>query len=183
MKGMIFTMLSEMVESEFGYEVWDAAILNTDPESNGVYASTGTYADTELQAYVADLSRQMKIPPRDLIFAFGKYMLGKFVDVHPVFFKGHTARSFLKSVDSIIHVEVEKLHPDAVLPRFTYEDGEDDELVMNYNSPRNLCALAEGLIAGTGEIFSTSIEVSHTQCMLEGAGTCILKLRFGELSD
>jgi hypothetical protein len=183
MKGLVFTMLSEMVETKFGYRVWDAAILNTDPQSNGVYVSTGTYADTELLGYVADLSKQTNIPASELVFSFGEYMLGKFKDIHPSFFEGHTARSFLKSVDSVIHVEVAKLHPDAVLPRFTYRDGEDGRLIMNYRSPRNLCALAEGLIAGTADIFDTAIDVAHPHCMLEGAETCVLELTFSEPNE
>lgn len=180
MKGVVFTMLSEMVESKFGYEAWDAAISNTAPESNGIYVSTGTYADNELLGYVADLSKQTNILPEDLLFAFGHYMIGKFKEVHPSFFEGHTARSFLKSVDSVIHVEVQKLHPEAILPRFTYEDGPEGELIMNYHSPRNLCALAKGLITGAAEVFSTPIEIAHPQCMLDGANSCILVLRFGE---
>lgn len=183
MKGIIFTMLSEMIEEQFGYETWDSAILNTNPESKGIYVTTGTYADGELLGYVAELSRQTGIQEQELVFTFGSYMISKFKEVHPAFFTGHTARSFLKSIDSVVHVEVAKLHPEAVLPRFSYEDCEDGTLNINYVSPRNLCALAEGLIDGTGKLYGNPISVSHSQCVLKGSKACVFNLRFGKTRD
>jgi hypothetical protein len=178
MKGLVFTMLSEMVGTKFGYRVWDAALLNTVPKSNGDYVSTGTYADSELVAYVADLSNQTNILANELVFSFGEYVLGKFKDIHQFFFEGYTALSFLKSVDGVIYVEVAKLHPDAVLPRFTYRDGQEGRPIMTYRSPRNLCALVKGLIAGIGDIFDLAIDVAHPHCIFEGAETCVLELKF-----
>jgi hypothetical protein len=183
MKGLVFTMLSGMVVTKFGYRVWDAAILNTVLKSNGDYVSTGTYADSELVGYVADLSNQTNILANELGFSFGEYVLGKFKDIQPFFFEGHTAFSFVKSVDSVIYVEVAKLHPDAVLPRFTYRDGEEGRPIMTYRSPRNLCALVKGLIAGIADIFYKAIDVAHPHCMLEGAETCVLELKFREPNE
>jgi hypothetical protein len=57
------------------------------------------------------------------------------------------ALDFLERVDKVIHVEVLKLYPDAMLPRFdTTRDGH--RLQMIYRSPRGMEDLAEGLIKG-----------------------------------
>ena len=57
MKGMVFSMLGEMVEDRFGYDMWDDLIEMTQPASDGVYVSTELYPDEELTAYVAAMSR------------------------------------------------------------------------------------------------------------------------------
>jgi hypothetical protein len=111
---------------------------------------------------------------------FGNYMLGRFADIHPEFFADHTAKSFLKSVHDVIHVEVRKLHPDVVLPEFTYEDPADNALVMHYHSPRKLCQLAEGLIEGAAKQFDIEVSIKHDICMHDGADHCELGLVFGE---
>lgn len=178
MKGMVFTLLGELVEERFGIEMWDELIDLTQPESDGAYVSTDTYPDQELLAYVAAMSEKLDVPANDLVFAFGEYMLGKFESIHPEFFEGHDLKSFLKSVHDVIHVEVKKLHPDAVLPTFDYEDPSPDALTMLYRSPRQLCALAEGLIAGAAKHFDTPLNSTHDVCMHRGADHCRIELVF-----
>jgi len=48
---------------------------------------------------------------------------------------------------------------------------------MYYTSPRKLCFLAEGLIEGAAEQFNTKYELSHTECMHDGADRCALKIK------
>ena len=178
MKGIVFTLLSEMVEERFGIEAWDELIDKTQPKSDGVYVSTDVYPDEELLGYVTAMSTKFGIPANDLVFAFGEYLLGRFAEMHGEFFDGHDAKSFLKSVHDVIHVEVRKLHPDVILPHFDYEDARESELVMLYRSPRGLCALAEGLIAGTAKHFGVTIDCTHSACMHKGSDHCRLELAF-----
>ncbi|MEM7079376.1 MAG: heme NO-binding domain-containing protein [Pseudomonadota bacterium] len=179
MKGVVFTMFGELVEEQFGFDVWDELIEVTEPPSKGIYIATDVYPDEELLAYVAALSARAGVPSNQLVYAFGEYMLGRFKDSHPEFFSGHDLSSFLQSVHQVIHVEVKKLHADAVLPTFTYEDNGPQELVMIYQSPRKLCALAEGLISASATHFGQQLSCQHETCMHDGASHCRLKLSFG----
>ncbi len=178
MKGMVFTMLGEMVEEKFGIDTWDELIDLTQPASDGVYVASALYPDEELLAYVQAMSSKLDTPANDLVFAFGEYMLGRFSGIHPEFFDNHSLKSFLKSVHDVIHVEVKKLHPDALLPKFDYIDEAPNRLVMLYRSPRELCALAEGLIDGASKHFDTNYDLQHPVCMHKGADHCRLELEF-----
>ena len=178
MKGMVFTMLGEMVEERFGIDFWDDLIDLTAPKSDGVYVATDTYPDEELLNYVTAMSEQLGVPANELVYAFGEFLLSRFADIHPEFFDGHSAKSFLKTIHDVVHVEVRKLHPDAVLPNFDYEDSAPDQLVMRYRSPRQLCALAEGLIAGTATHYGESVVTKHEVCMHRGADHCVIALQF-----
>ena len=175
MKGVVFTLLNEMVEEKFGLEAWDQLIQKAG--SDGIYISTESYPDAELMGLVATASVMTGIAVDDLVRAFGEYMIPHFHSKYPVFFKPEmTLKSFLLTVDQVIHVEVRKLYPDAGLPEFQYEDESDDQLTMIYNSPRKLCALAEGLIAGSAKHFKTDYTLDHSTCMHQGADHCVLKI-------
>lgn len=164
-----------MVEEVFGLEVWDKILQEAD--STGIYIASDTYSDTELFALVGAAHKLSGIPVNDLVRSFGEFMFPRFHRDNPQFFsEGMSLKSFLLSVDRIIHVEVRKLHPDAMLPEFEYKDELDNELTMYYNSPRKLCYLAEGLIAGAAAHFETTYTLDHPQCMHDGAEACTLHL-------
>ena len=178
MKGIVFNMLTDLVEERFGLDAWDGLIEETQPASEGAYTAVAVYPDEELLGYVNALARRTSASAADICRLFGEFMLHKFAEIHPEFFDGHTAKSFLQSVHDVIHVEVRKLHPDVVLPEFTYGDPGPDELILNYHSPRELCHLAEGLITGAGQHFGVNISWSHDVCMHDGADHCRLGLHF-----
>lgn len=179
MKGIVFNIFTDLVTDNFGLDVWDQLIDQTNPESDAIYTSAAVYPDEELVAYVTALSTITGAAAPDLIRTFGTYMMHKFKTIHPEFLEGQTAKSFLESVHDVIHVEVKKLHPDTLLPTFEYEHPDDGGLVMIYSSPRKLCPLAEGLILGAAEVFGEKVEIDHTQCLHEGADSCRLELSFG----
>lgn len=178
MKGIVFQILNELVEEKYGFEAWEKLLEATKPASEGIYTATELYPDGELLAYVGAISEMLDVPAPQVVHAFGEFMIGKLHQVHPEFFENHTHKSFLQSVHDVIHVEVKKLHPDAVLPDFTYEDPGENELIMRYHSPRKLCALAEGLIEGAGKLFNSQVRIEHPVCMLRGADHCLLHLHF-----
>lgn len=176
MKGIVFNILNEMIEEQLGMEAWDTLLTQT--ELDGIYVATQTYPDEELLTLVAAAQAHTGVPAADLIRAFGEYMVPRFAKNYPVFFENEdNLKSFLLTVDQVIHVEVRKLYPEAGLPEFQYEDRDDDSLTMIYRSPRKLCALAEGLIAGSAKHFNQSYDLAHDICMLNGSDHCKLELR------
>ena len=179
MKGIVFTLLNELVEEKFGIAAWDSALNGTEPPLKGIYTAAATYPDEELFALVGQLSKISGIPAGKLVYAFGEYALPKFAEHYPVFFNSvDNAKAFIQSIDSVIHVEVKKLYPQAELPKIEYENPSNHELVMIYQSNRKLCDFAAGLIKATGEYFKTDITHHHTQCMHKGDAQCRFELTF-----
>ena len=179
MKGAIFNALQELVEQQHGYEVWDAALTTCDLSSNGIYTSTKQYDDAELFAIVSYLSERLNVPVQDLVRAFGCFLFSHLILQAPLEAQNAPSlRAFLMMVDSLIHVEVKKLYQDANLPKFDYDEGDDDKLVMIYKSPRKLCFLSEGLIEGAAIHFGESISIKQNTCMHEGADSCEIEVVF-----
>lgn len=176
MKGIVFDLLRDMVEENYGLEGWQQVIDQA--HSDGIFVATKTYKDEDLMALVFAASHITGIAVSDLVFSFGEYMIPNFYKRFPHFFKkADNFIQFLLSVDQIIHVEVRKLMPEAALPNFEYQKQQPDSLTMIYTSPRKLCHLAEGLISGSAKHFQQNYEINHDICMHHGSDHCELKIK------
>lgn len=179
MQGTIFTNFSEMIIDKMGMEQWNELLDETEPESKGIYTSGEQYADSELVNMVVALSEKTGIEMEKLIQAFGQYLFDSLwrncpTDVSNI----QNLREFLLSIHSVIHVEVKRLHPNAYLPKFEYEDGEGTDLIMYYSSKRQLCHASVGLIYGAAKQYNEEISISHPECIHSGKDRCKLVINF-----
>lgn len=177
MKGIVFNLLEAVVTADHGPATWDALLDAAGVD--GVYTAIGNYPDDDLMKLVAAASAALKVPPDDVVRHFGRSALPMMAARYSGFFTAHTeTRSFLLSLNDIIHPEVRKLYPGAETPDFSFEDGASGALLMDYTSARRLCAFAEGLVEGAARFFGESVTVRHVSCMKHGAPVCRLELRF-----
>lgn len=177
MKGIIFNLVEDAVVSEHGEQVWDQ--LLDEAGLDGAFTAIGNYPDADLMALVAAGAAALDVPPADLTRHLGRAALLGLAERYPRFFTPHdNARSFLLTLNDVIHPEVRKLHSDTNPPEFTFEEPGADRLVVRYQSERRLCALAEGMIAGTGTHYGDTVTVEQTSCMLDGHDDCVLHVTF-----
>jgi hypothetical protein len=162
MKGIVFREFLDMVEGRFGMEVVDRIIEEADLPSGGAYTSVATYDHDEILRLVDQLHQATGAPAPELVRAFGRHLFGRFRTLYPaLFLKVDSSFDFLERVETIIHIEVRKLYPDAELPTFECARPGPGRLVMLYRSQRPLADLAEGLIEGCIEYFGEAIEVGR----------------------
>jgi hypothetical protein len=157
-------------------------LISQTPLSNpdGIFVGPKNYPDDDLFGLVAMASKVTGAPADSLVRGFGRYLFPKLAELYPVFLKpGMTAKSFLMSVDRIIHVEIRKLDAQAALPTMTYEDLGPNKLALVYRSPRNLCELALGLIEGVGVHFGEPVVLAQPACRKLGAEACRIECEFG----
>lgn len=172
MKGIVFSVFANFVETIHGLEVWDEVLNVVQPISKGIYTSGSSYSDAELFVLIGALSKITGESVEDLVFSLGYFMLNAVAKIYPALFRDKNLKEFLLSIDSVIHVEVKKLYPDADTPTFTYEDPGQNQLVMIYFSKRKMCRLAEGLIAGAADHFKENIVINKTTCCGKGDASC-----------
>lgn len=180
MKGVVFTILSDMVIDQMGMETWDSLLEQVELPSGGAYTSGGLYDDSELFTLVGALSEHTGLPAGDLVKAYGNYAFSHLAERSPVPVEPEkmSLRDFLLSLNDVIHTEVKKLYPDADLPDFGFEQPDESTLIMVYGSHRKLCALCEGLVEGAAKFFGTEVAISQTQCMHDGAANCRIVVQF-----
>jgi hypothetical protein len=176
MKGIVFNLLEEVIRREHGEDVWDDLLHHARVE--GAYTSLGNYPDGELLRLVGAASAQLRQPAQDVVRWFARSALPLLAEKYPRFFAPHaSARSFLLTLNKIIHPEVRKLYTGADVPDFEFDDSADDVLLMKYNSARKLCAFAEGMIEGAAAHFHESLALEQRACMLRGDGCCVFLIR------
>ena len=179
MKGIVFTLLQQVVTAEHGEATWDALIDAAGVD--GAYTSVATYPDEEMDALVAAAAAALGIPGDDVLVWFGRSCMPLFAATYPAVFEGHdSARSLILALNDVIHPEVRKLFPGAYVPEFDYDASKPDALQIAYTSKRRLCAFAEGLILGAADHFGETAAVSHTKCMKGGDETCVIDCSFAK---
>ena len=177
MKGIVFNLLQEVVCREHGEDVWDDLLDGAGV--TGAYTSLGSYPDAEVGALVEAAAARFDQSPAEILRWSGRRAMPLLAQKYPAFFGGHLdTRSFVLTLNDIIHPEVRKLYPGAHTPEFDFDTRSADELVMGYQSPRRLCALAHGFIEGAADHYGERVEYRHVCCMHDGDSRCVSHLKF-----
>ncbi len=176
-KGIVFNLLEQVVFRDYGDNTWDD--LLSAAGLVGAYTSLGSYPDEHLGKLVGVASEALDLPAQDVIRWFGREALPALAQAYPMFFTPHSeTRSFLLTLNDIIHPEVRKLYPGADVPEFDFDTLPDGSLRMGYHSHRKLCSFAEGLIEGAASQFGEQVAILQPRCMLRGDETCELEIAF-----
>lgn len=179
MQGSIFTTFSEMVIEKMGLETWNELLETVSPASEGVYTKGMVYEDSEMMSLVSALSEKTKIDVPTLVRTFGEYLFIHLYKSCPTDITYiDNLKEFLLAIDSVIHKEVKRVHPNAYLPSFEYSETPEGDLVMFYQSKRQLCHLSEGLIYSAATHFGQKIAIVQPECMHNGDAKCKLIISF-----
>lgn len=173
MKGIIFNLIQEVVTDTYGDDTWDTLLEAADLD--GSYTSVGSYPDEDLFRLVGAASSALHQPPDQVLRQLGQGAIPLLAARFPGFFENHTSRSFLLTLNDVIHAEVRKLYPGAEVPDFDFGTDDAGVLIVGYRSRRRLCALAEGFILGAAAHFGDCATLEQTQCMNQGASKCLIR--------
>ncbi|MBA3260999.1 MAG: heme NO-binding domain-containing protein [Thermoleophilaceae bacterium] len=177
MKGVVFNLLERIVIREYGEDTWDELLDSA--ELHGSYTSLGSYPDADLSKLVGAASARLDTPPDEIVRWFGRNALPLFAENYPQLFERHSStRTFVLTLNDIIHPEVRKLYPGADVPVFDFDPGPDGTLRMGYRSPRKLCSFAEGLLQGAAQHYGEQVAVEQPRCMKRGDERCVLEISF-----
>ena len=161
MKGVVFTEFLDLVEGRFGLAIVDRIMSKSCPVTQG-FTTVGTYDHHQLLNMVDELGDAVQVASSDLVKAFGEHLFGRFLNSFPDAFRGIDCTfDLLKAVETVIHVEVQKLNPDAELPRFNFPEVSEGQLKVVYHSTRPFADLAEGMIQACIVHFGEAFEVNR----------------------
>ena len=80
-------------------------------------------------ALVGAASQALALPADDVVRWFGRNALPLLAERYPAFFAPHDdVRSFVLTLNEIIHPEVRKLYPGADTPDFAFDASDPDRL-------------------------------------------------------
>ena len=169
MKGVIFTEFLELVEKKFGLAMVDKIIGQSNLASEGIYTSVGTYEFGEMLQLITHLSTNTDISVDDLLLVYSEHLFAALIKSHPNLVSHYKdPMDLLASIENHIHVEVQKIYPDAQLPTFDLEERTDSKMVMIYKSDKALYMLGKGLMLETFKLFKVPVEITFDKLNEEG---------------
>ena len=143
------------------------------------FTSLDTYPDADLRKLVAAVAKRAQQTPGEALQWFGRHSMPAPRAHYPASFAAqNSTRSFILTLNDIIHPEVRRLYPGADVPMFDFDTTSPDELTVGYHSPRKLCALAQGFIEGAADHYGEAVDVEQSECMHRGDGKCVFHIRF-----
>jgi predicted hydrocarbon binding protein len=175
MKGILFNVVEDVVTEAMSADAWDDVVEAAGVD--GSYTSLANYPDSDLTALVTAIATATDLSAEETLTLAGRLGFKHLAARNPHLLDGIDSwRQLVEALDSIIHPEVRKIYPDAEVPGFETTEIEDGLRVV-YTSRRQLCSLAEGLIAGGGEWYGRKLAIEHERCVREGDTDCTMAIR------
>jgi hypothetical protein len=179
MKGVIFNLLEEFIIEIADEDTYEEILDGVTLVTREPFVGPGTYPDEDLVALVTKTVERLGMPAPAALRAFGKWIFPKLAAmVPPELTDFDHPKEFLKTVDRIIHVEVQKLYEHAAPPKFYYEDPGPDSLIMRYHSERKMYDLMDGLLEGVAEHYKVPIQYERAETEWNGKQVCEYQLTF-----
>lgn len=179
MKGTVFNGFEAFVDAQADGIGFDRVLDEAKLDDSGLYIGPGTYPDRELVALLTTYGSLSGRPIPELLSDFGRFLFGVLDRYAPRFARGFTDPiAFIETLDSVLHVELRKLHPEAYLPEIGVERHGPNRATVRYVSKRHLCMLAHGLLRGCADHFDHTIEIEHVQCVHHGHECCVFDVAF-----
>lgn len=175
MKGIILNLVEDVVRHEHGEVYWDEVV-----DASGLaasYTSLGTYPDHEVETLARAVAEREGATPAEVIRHVGHQGMAILAERYPGFFAPHTElRTFLLSLNAVVHPEVRRLYPGAVIPEVEHSAPEPGVIELGYTSARGRCDLAEGLVLGAADHYGERVVVSQPVCVHRGDDHCVIRV-------
>jgi predicted hydrocarbon binding protein len=171
MHGLIFASLRDYCRERVG------ADATREIFEGRMYTITEAHPDEELARLLRRAAPTLGLEGDELLRDFGAFTAEKmFTRLYPSFFAlaGDT-RSFLLTIEDLIHELVRATIPNAEPPALKIRPAGADACEIEYTSPRRLCRLLEGLVVGTARHYGETVEIVEVSCMRNGAPACRFK--------
>jgi len=161
MKGVIALCLKELVERDFGADKWADALEQAGLPRDMTFLPIDDVDDAAVMKVVEATCDVLGMSLQQAADAFGTHWACEYAPkMYAAYYAGvNSAKEFLLKLDSI-HVATTRTVPNAHPPRFEYEDVDDNTLVMEYHSDRELVPFFTGLVRGIAEHYGEKADVS-----------------------
>ncbi|MGH7560908.1 MAG: heme NO-binding domain-containing protein [Gemmatimonadales bacterium] len=174
MRGLVLTSLKQFVTTTLGEPAWTQLLADAGLEGK-LYLVSDTYPDEDVVGLVTAASTRTGIPAPDLVRKFGEFLVPGLVHTYRAFIKpSWRTLDFIAEVEDHIHKAVRLREPEAAPPRLRATRTTPTQVVVHYDSPRRLCPLAEGIVAGVAAHYGERVNITQTSCMVRGDPACVL---------
>lgn len=175
-KGIVFTILQDVIVEEFGEDAWDDIVARAGVD--GAYTAIATYSDHEFDRVVNATADHLGTDRRQALVTAGRLGVPRLLGHDRALLDNcDTWLDTLRRANDEFHASARHVYPDAQLPTITTRSIGESALEVGYRSHRRLCRLLEGFVLGVGDHFEHALEVTHRSCIEDGDEACTIEVR------
>ena len=164
MRGMLFGLVRESLERQFGPQMWEQVLLAGDANGHNALGHSD-----ELSGFPSDL------PSDALICWLGRQAVPMLAQRHPSLFDRHEdLTSFVCSLGDSVPTTAGCGEMSGRL--MEYYRTIDGDLLVTINGPDRICSLIAGLISGAAEHYGEAAVLEELKCRRHGDNRCILRV-------
>jgi hypothetical protein len=177
MHGIIHLELQKFVAERFGEQAYRHVARKAELGQE-IFTPLQSYPDEWLFRLVAVAVELTHTPAEQILEAFGEHLVPSYLALY-----GHLLKRDWRTLDVIEHTEetihrvVRRRQPGAQPPLLSTERRAPDEVVLFYDSPRRLCAVARGIGRGVANHFGETIAIDEQRCMHRGDPRCVMSFK------
>jgi hypothetical protein len=174
MHGIIHLELHNFVKSRYGEDALKT-LLGQVRQNPDLITPLRSYPDREIVEMVVAASKLTGKPIATLLEAFGEFLVSSYVALY-----GGLLRPEWRTLDVIEHTEetihrvVRRRQPGALPPRLRTVRVGPKMVILTYDSPRQLCAVARGIARGLAARFGETLIIQDIECMHRNDPACII---------
>jgi predicted hydrocarbon binding protein len=113
-----------------------------------------------------------------LLEQFGEALVPTYLSLYGNLLKAEwRTLEVIEHTEETIHRVVRMRHEGAQPPRLRAERTRPNEVVLTYDSPRKLCAVARGIVKGVAKQFKETVTIDERKCMHKGDPACVIVFR------
>ena len=160
MKGSIVKCLSELIKTKFGEHKWKEIVQLSGENPNMVIKAISDIDDTTVFKIFENTCIVLNLSKQQACDAFGDFWINTFAPkIYGAYYvKFKNAKQFILGMDKV-HDTVTKIIANAHPPRFEIEEVDENTILVNYKSTRNMIDFYIGLVKGVGNYFDTTISI------------------------
>jgi hypothetical protein len=174
LNGIIFIEIGKFAQSRLGPQGWAKAIQAAGIPSR-VYYRVAEYPDEEAFALVSALSAALHEPVPAVLEGLGEFIVPDLVRMSRYWVKPQwKTLDLIEHTEETIHETLRQEGSQTNPPRLRTRRTGAREVVVSYDSPRRMCFLAKGIIAGLAKHYGESVTLTEPSCMHRGDASCEL---------
>jgi predicted hydrocarbon binding protein len=177
MHGLIHLELQKFVEERFGAKAW-AELIRRAGVASEIYTPLRSYPDEQMLALVGEAVTMTGFTVTRLLEEFGEALVPTYLSLYGNLIKPDwRTLEVIEHTEETIHRVVRMRTEGAKPPRLRAERTRPNEVVLTYDSPRKLCAVARGIVKGVAKQFKEVVTIDEKKCMHKGDPACVIVFR------
>jgi predicted hydrocarbon binding protein len=177
MNGIIFIEIGKFAQSRLGPQAWQEAVRAAGV-STRVYYRVADYPDEEALALLSALSAALQEPVQAVLENLGEFIVPDLLKMSRYWIQPQwKTLDVIEHTEETIHETLRQEGSQTNPPRLRCRRAGPQEVVVTYDSPRRMCSLAKGIIAGLAKHYGETITITEPSCMHRGDASCELIVR------